>query len=317
MGNSQTVARDRALQDITQRISVTVTSQTQGSEQLIQGEAQDTYKSQFQLSSTATLENAQPLCTDNNDPTGMIHVAYQVDRRLPLTALADRLKQTLGDPLPAAIDWLGPRTLVNSQAVAELSQKLTNASGKQRLKLPVQLYRKEGNWYFSAGGAVVQVSAQEFPRLLNWHTQPKSDLTLSIKTVDEAQATSLRLKQGDTFVFELTGTLSCQITLFNIYPDGRIAQLMESLPLTPPMLRIPEQADAYFEAATAIPGEVSQDIIMALCTSAPLTALSFARLTPNGSMVQGQQNYNLDTLISWLDTQDVLEMSSLKLRIDP
>lgn len=314
-GTSWEEARAAALADIAQQLSVKVSSNSRGYEKLSEGERLDHFESRYQLSATATLENAVSICRDDQDPNGQIHTAYQVDLRLPLRILKDDLKARLAGQPPARYRFVGAKALIQSKVMRDLAERLSSFQARPIVTLETRLFRQHEQWYLQVGDAIVKVTEREFPLLLDWELEGSRPLLFA--AFDKDSYRTQRLQQGDTFQLAVFTPVPCVVTLFNVYPDGRLAQLLPPVQSHIGELRLPNTPGATFEAATAQPGQASHDVLLAMCSEKPLDTLAFSRLHANQGMVESQASFNLDTFIDWLDQQPVTGMAALRLRIDP
>ncbi len=314
-------ARTQAFQELATSIQVRVGVSSE-SHQVYSSKkgSQTDFSEDITLNSSVELQEAEQVCRDDNDPNGLIHVLYQLDRRTPVQKLAVQLRQQLAQQGPSELTWIGPKLLTQSAPALLLQSQLSNPSSTKPIRLPLQLQRSQAStWQLTAGNAIVSLSDRQLFEWLNWSSlSNSSELRFDAVQVNDQGDTlqpTVRYNDGDSFKFRLSGKQGF-VTLFNVYPDGRVAQLTASTRIEKNKVQwIPEEG--LFETQILLAGETARDWYVGVLTQTPLRDANFKQLQADSGLVSGSSSFQLDQFIRWLDQTKVQAVSGLMIETLP
>lgn len=313
-------AKQHALQDLAESLGESVISiRSEGVTRKKDTEVYREFHEEFSIQLRIKLDQAERICEDLDTPTTKVYVVYKVDRRTLQQKLADKLLNQWMR-VPATIHWQGPRALVESRLVVSLTQLLTrNANQSNTIELPVALTRMHGRWYLEVDGEMEPIGQLGLLDLLNWEVMEEGQLVLELLKVEAGKAhqwASKRFKAGDEFKIAIKSGTKHQgyITLFNIYPDGRVAQLLPSSTLNASAV-LPKEGVFISELLNS--GEPVLDTYIALFSEKPLDVTVFRQLEADAGLVEGEMAYGLDRFVSWLDGVDAFAIKAIHVETTP
>ena len=245
-----------------------------------------------------------------------------MDLRPPEQQLSSRLKQQWQGRLPRSIKWQGSALITESLAATKLYKLLTDADSaipQRRLKIGLtrsKAARSASGWQINVDNQVLPLRSHDLINWINWSAgKSVSALQLQAVKINNAQqllgpATSFRA--GDLFILRLSGAAGAKgmATVFNVYADGRVAQLGKSIALAAGQtLSLPQQG--VFESQLLNQGESVRDWYIAVLTRKPVTLQNFQQLQADRGVLDGSGSYQLDHFIHWVSSDQVEAVSSL------
>lgn len=319
-GPSLKEAKANALNDIAQQIETRIQSETDI--RVASGAAGSaTEASQSVRTYTSQRLEAAKRLQSEQTSAGQFFVAYSVDLRPRVEVITAALRQKWAGQLPSKIDWRGHQAIVSSEFVMDLDRRLTQKDFPAPVRqVNASLRRSQGQWLLVLNDHIARIGVNDLPSLLNWKERG-SDLLLAMKPLGKSRGRN-RLQAGDLFVFTIDAKApGGYVTLFNVYPDGRVAVLEDSRKLSTSQQvpsREQQQEGQALEAYTVEPGKTAQDIFLAIRSSRALDTTRFQAIVgEHAEPVKGEGSYQLDRFLRWLDKQDVLAMSVLRVEVHP
>lgn len=329
-----TLAKQQALDELATSLHVQVKVDSEVHQHVNQAEAQVSLKQHSSLTTSQALQGATQVCRDNTDPTGAIHLVYKLDRRPSQERLAAQLAASFKGAPPKTIVWQAPKVVAASPSARWLKKRLSNSSAGDELKrLPLTIRPLPASlWQVSAGEAVVDIPSHEIMDWLDLSTLTKhgsstegsshpkgSLLKLDIFVKGEGgklQQKGNRLKEGDLFRFHVHGNLIGFVTIFNLYSDGRVAQLTESKAITPGNTTyIPPKG--VFDANLLAPGQAVQDWYIAVHTDQPIHDARFRQLQDGAGILTTTSRPRLMDFLYWLAEIESLSVASILVETTP
>ena len=321
-GNGEALgeAKSRALQDIAETVSASVKSSSKGHSQKSGMKTSRSFQEEFEISAKVQISNAVRECLDQNDPSGLIHVAYKIDQRPPLSILSNKILGRWNGATPETINWHGPSALTNSSAAKQLEHNLTkNPVAGQTQTLSMSLYRKNGQWYLEVETEYVQIPEEMLGSLLHWSSTNNSPARVEMVKFNSDHPKgkkSNRYLEGDEFRFRVKTSMEepFYLTPFNVYPDGRIAQMTDSVEISGDTMF---PATGIFSAALLEPGKSVKDVYIFIISKSSINNVQFEKLRPDSGIASGDNSYQLDEFVKWIDTLDMVSIVSQEALVNP
>lgn len=314
-------AKANALNDIAQQIETRIQSETDIRTASGATGASTEATQSVRTYTSQRLEAAKRIRNEQTSD-GQFFVAYSVDLRPKVEVIAAVLRQQWGgDKLPSKIDWRGHQVIVSSDMISDLNRRLTQRDFPAPVRrIDASLRRSQGQWLLVLNDHIERIGLSDLASLLNW-SERGDGLSLGMKPLGKSRGRN-RLQAGDLFIFNIEAKKpGGYVTIFNLYPDGRVAVIEDSRQLTT-ALEVPsrkqQQEGQALEAYTAEPGRVAQDIYLAIHSPRALDTTRFQAIVgDNAEPVKGEGAYQLDRFLRWLDRQEVLAMSVLRVEVRP
>lgn len=325
VGESLAKARQYALSEIAQKLSSRVSVTTKSTTRSIDDYESQSFDQDVSIESDVAIDNAVELCRDVDDPRGKVYVVYQLDKRpLVQKVYSDLTRQWQGN-LPKTLHFKGPSILVNSHFISELREKLERDNSTLEKTVVIDLKRQNNRWVLSVNdSATYTVADRKFLSFI------APDFAGTVKALDidiasgEAPrppadfrfARSVRLKHGDDFSFRVASRRNGYFSLFNIYEDGRIANLLENRFIdTNSAFQYPD--GGTFTSLVLEDGKTTYDVYIGVLTANPIVLSEFAKLESRGGFLAGDDYYQFDQFLRWFDFVDPIGVSTLEARTDP
>jgi hypothetical protein len=315
-GDTRNEAKLHAVQEIAEQLQLNISASNTLSTVRNDDRVGSEFYSVVEITTERELIGARLLCVDDKDPSGTIHTLYEFDQRPAIDKLAAKILADRQGVKVKRLRWQGPDALINSMAIKKLSTLLTestgdpdaNAGSNDPLQLQIRLNRHQNRWYLAAGAHQVYIPDAAIPRLVSWKDKGHN-LSLRLNKVSQPHPQSLpQLKPGEQFFFEVSADNHQYLMLFNIYEDGRVALVTNGQGKG--NTRLPEKG--VLEAALLEEGRPTIDTYVAVATREPVTPPATIRgLQPWGKMVSGEQGYQLDYFMDWLEVLEPLDIASI------
>ncbi len=303
-GRSVDEAKRMALREIVESLQANISSRLQLTTEIDGNKVRIHGKSEINISANMTLENAQRNCFIQIAKDNFM-VAYQVDQRSSIEKLAQKITSSHYTIKPKRYVFNGLKPLLSGQFVKVLLEKLNlNPGDGQEQRYNVRLYRNLNGWYLAVGNINQRLYSADLPALLKWNKS--GDITLHIISRDR-QTRVYSLHQGEEFTFNITSSQPGFVTLFNLYADGRVSQLLLSQKIEH-RLSLPK--DAEFEAILMEGNKTALDTYIAIVTAHEISS-QFSKLELDGGINRGETTYVLDKFMNWLSQLEVIGMNSV------
>ena len=315
-GDTRNEAKVYAVQEIAEQLQLNISASDTLSTVRNNDRVGSEFHSVVEITTDKELIGVRLLCVDDKDPSGTIHTLYEFDQRPAIDKLAAKILADRQGVRVRRLQWQGPDALINSTAIKKLSTLLTESTGEpdadarsnDPLQLHIRLNRHQNRWYLAAGAHQVYIPDVEIPRFVSWGDKGQN-LSLRLNKVSHPHQQSLpQLKPGEQFFLEVSADNQGYLMLFNVYGDGRVALVMEGRVWG--NTRAPEKG--VLEAAALEEGRPTTDIYVAVATREPVTPpVSIRELQPWGGIVSGEQGYQLDYFMDWLEVLEPLAIASI------
>jgi hypothetical protein len=128
------------------------------------------------------------------------------------------------------------------------------------------------------------------------------------------------MKSGQEFIFSVESPQDGYLSIFNIYPDGRVAIIKGNLALNANKKTIyphPIEDGIVLQAATIDPEIPGMDIYIAIETKERQNLLEFSQLSNEGNFVSGETTFSAATFSRWFDNLKTKQAAVLKTRTEP
>ncbi|MBN48375.1 MAG: hypothetical protein CMN85_02480 [Spongiibacteraceae bacterium] len=325
VGKDVMAARQFALADIAQKLSSTVSVTTVATTRQLDDYESESFDQDVSIKSNVSVSNAVELCRDDRAPIEQVFVVYQLDKRpLVQKVYADILGSWSGE-YAGVVNFKGPTILTGSRFASELQSKLVREGSEQVRTVVVDLQRQNNRWVLSVNdGATYGIDDRSFLSFIS----PNFGRTVKALDIDIASgqaperpvefrfARSVRLRNGDDFNFRIASRRNGYLSLFNIYEDGRIANLIENRPVSgQDVLHYPEGGS--FTSLLLEDGRTTYDIYIGVLTETPILLSEFAKLTAEGGYLAGDEHYQFDQFLRWFDFVNPIGVSTLEARTEP
>lgn len=314
-------AKRNALLALARQNRVEVEAETQVNAHRDQGEVERQVWSQVNTEVDQKLRGAELVKIKSIGD--LYYAAYRLDMRPASQVITHRIREQWSGPLPRKIEWKGPSSLIHGEVVQELEEMLTKSDGNGNRSIRVSLQRNNGRWLFQTGNTVTPLRDLRLERILSFSglNQNQGSLQLTAQACEGAR-TLQRLVASQCFTLKLTSTkVNGYFTVFNLYPDGRVAVLADNRPLVErqqiPSRKAQQEQNLVFIARSANSGKSAQEIYLAIHTRSHLDTASFPKLSLNKGLVEGKTTYKLNRFLRWLDRQQLEDITWLKVRIKP
>ncbi len=322
-------ARNAALADIAGSLSSQISVQTTSTLSSVNDVESDSFKQNVDISSHVSIDDAVETCRDTGDPGGSVHLVFRLDKRPVVQKVYSDLITSWGGIHPNLVLMKGPSILIGSKFVAELKAKLERGNaGIDVQTVVLDLQRKNNTWVLSVGqNATYTIADRSFLTFIapNFIREVKA-LDLSVLHADQMGSTELatedfqfarsaRLRHGDSFVFRASSRRNGYLSIFNVYEDGRIANLLENRSIAAgKSIQFPE--GGTFTSLLLEDGKTTYDVYIAVLTEAPVLISQFGKLNDDGFLT-GKNSYQFDQFLRWYDFISPLGVATLEARTDP
>lgn len=266
-GMNQRAALNQAYQDLSEKLSVLVTTTTESSTRRDRaGDVARELSNHIQTRSSAELSDVERICLDSNDPRGLVHLAIRVDLRAPATIAAEQLSQRWGG-MPRHIDWHGPAALRESPFLRNLQRELAQRPSRPGTETAqLRLYHRLDRWQLAVNGEPLPTGDSGLNELIHWSALNTPGLAVTIVN-EHDQPLRRQVRDGTEFRLQFNSGQSGYFSLIGIYGNGQVSIMRENLRITD-TLRIPERG--IFEAYIKGDGRRSREYYIALVTPGPL-----------------------------------------------
>jgi len=303
-GRSVDEAKRMALREIVESLQANISSRLQMTTEIDGNKVRIHGKSEIKISANMTLENASRNCFIQIAKDNFM-LAYQVDQRSSIEKLTQKITSSHDTIKPKRYVFNGLKPLLSGQFVKILLEKVNQNPGDgQEQRYNVRLYRNLNGWYLAVGNINQRLNSADLPTLLKWNKS--GDITLHIISRDR-QARVYSLHQGEDFTFNVTSSQPGFVTLFNLYDDGRVSQLLPSHKIEQ-RLTLPKNAD--FGAVLLEGNKAALDTYIAIVTAHEISS-QFSMLDQDGGINRGEATYVLDKFMNWLSQQEVIAINSI------
>lgn len=321
-------ARQIALADIAQKLSSNVQVTTRSSLRAVDDYESESFDQDVLISSDVAIDTAVELCRDVHDPDGKVYLVYQLDKRPLIQRVYSDLLESWRGVYPEAVEFKGPSILRDSRFIADLRSKLERAGeGGTSKTVVVDLRRQNNQWVLIINeGAVYTVADRHFLTLISPDFRGTVK-ALDIDVVSDAGgqppvpedfrfARSVRLRHGESFNFRIASRRSGYVSIFNVYEDGRIANLLENRFVTNNQAVVFPEGGA-FTSLLLEDGKSTYDVYIGVLTDTPIMLSEFAKLEAHKGFLTGDQFYQFDQFLRWFDFVDPTGVATLEARTDP
>lgn len=312
-GDSFRTAKADALRDIAESISVRLKGRTETSTRLEDTQASSQFSEEVLLETSATFSDAEQVCALQRSSDGRWFAVFEVDTRSPIQRFGVLLAQRAG--YPTTVELQGDRHLIYSQLADQLRTVLRGQSRQEKhVVLPIQLERQHGGWYLMALGEQVRLRDNQILNAIHIQSSPR--ILLSLASHGKVENDLIQLMAGEEFYLDVHVSDSGYISLFNVYGDGRVANLALNHPVSAQAsVQVPEPGQV-FQASLLQDGESAEDLYVAVLTKSPITPTSIQQLRENAGLVSGESSFSLHSLLKLLDREDT-EVTSLRVTTLP
>jgi hypothetical protein len=312
-GESFRAAKLSALQDIAERINVSISGTTQTRTSLESGEAERAFLEEVSAQSSVNLSNATELCAKQRREDGLWFVVFEADTRNPIQQFGVRLASVIGHVSDFALT--GNQFFLESEIADQLRSVLQGQARRPgRASIDLRLERQHGGWYLAAMGEQVRLRPGQVLDIFHINSSPR--LLMSLARHGQADEDLAQLVAGEEFTLTLHASEPGYISVFNVYGDGRVAnmtlnrQVSAGEPLT-----LPDEGQV-FNAALLEKGKAAEDVYIAMHTRAPVRETQIQQLRENAGLVSGENSYSLHTLLRTFE-QTGPDLASLRVTTLP
>jgi hypothetical protein len=275
--------------------STTINSQELTSPNIKQPRYSSDVKVQQSISSKYTLTGVRLICEDSKTDKGVVYALYEFDSRSLTEKIISQLVKGHEEDGYSHINWQGNTGIARSTVFQRVESSLLNPKG-DIAHFTLELTQVDGIWSLLVNRVKYQLSPIDLADIIS--SIKGSDSDLSIKLIDK------NLESKSSFIDKEPFTMSVKckgpakyMSVFNVYEDGRVAQLEDSKPCenrTMPEIGI-------YQSGLLIPNEAAMDIYLVVRSDKPL---QFTTLI-DGQYVNGANSYSLDSLLRVLGNADV------------
>lgn len=312
-GESFRAAKLSALQDIAERINVSVRGTTKTRTSLESGEAEREFLEEVSAQSSVNLSNAAEVCAKQRAEDGLWFVVFEADTRNPIQQFGVKLASVIGQV--SDITLTGNQFFLESEIADQLRSVLQGQARKPgRASIDLRLERQHGGWYLAAMGEQVRLRPGQVLDIFHINSSPR--LLLSLARHGQADDDLAQLVAGEEFTLTLHASEPGYVSIFNVYGDGRVAnmalnhQVSAGEPLT-----LPEEG-LVFNAALLEKGKAAEDVYIAMHTKSPFRETQIQQLRENAGLVSGENSYSLHTLLRTFE-QSSADLASLRVTTLP
>jgi len=312
-GESFRAAKLSALQDIAERINVSVTGSTQTRTSLESGEAERAFVEEVSARSSVNLSDAAQVCAQQRPEDGLWFAVFEADTRNPIQQFGVRLAEVTGNV--SNVSLTGSPYFLKSEIADQLRSVMQGLARRDGVaSIDLRLERQHGGWYLVAMGEQVRLRPGQVLDVFHIDSSPRLLLTLSRH--GQADDDLAQLIAGEEFTLSLHSSEAGYVSIFNVYGDGRVANMAlnqrveAGAPLT-----LPEEG-MVFQAALLEEDQASEDVYVAMHTTQPVRETQVQQLRENAGLVSGENSYNLHTLLRIFE-QVAPDLASLKVTTLP
>lgn len=299
-GESLAEADAMALADISRQMQVHVKSRIESRTEDTDGSVHRRVAQEVALETSRQIHRADR--TYHAPRSGVHYVALEVDLRPDADILAERIRRRWGGEglsLPETLNLEGPKALTQGEMARRLRQLLTSPEGSGTRSLPLSLSRRDGGWVLGLCSESLPIA--EVKGLFDFSVHTSGDMELFMENPSGKRYPN-RLHHGDEVVFRMEGPFaSGYLSLFNVYPDGRVSLMEDNLGVKGGGARIPEPSGEYFTNAILEPGVAQLDTYVAVLTQRPGSLVRFRHLSDVEGLMEGEGSYGAEVLADFLD----------------
>ncbi len=312
-GDSFRTAKSDALRDIAETVSVRLQGKTETSTRLRNDQASREFSEEISMETSASFSDAEQICALQRPSDGRWFAVFEVDTRSPIQRFGVKLAAKAG--YPTTVELQGDRHFLYSQLADQLRSVLRGQARQQKQTvLPIQLERQHGGWYLLALGEQVRLRDSQILDAIYIKSSPR--VLLSLASHGKTESDLVQLVAGEEFHLDIHVSESGYLSLFNVYGDGRVANLALNQPAgAQASLRIPGEGQ-LLQAGLLQEGEPAEDLYVAVLTQAAITPAGIQQLRENAGLVSGESSFSLHSLLKLLDTEEA-ELASLRVTTLP
>ena len=305
-GRTLAEASRSALQDISSQVKVQVTGSTGTYQVAIGGRlVEDRLIDSTVVKTGELLRQARRVRVQRIG--GTTFAQHRLDLRAESARLAEAVLQKWRGVRPQRITWKGSTALARGVFAAKLADHLVSKAGSGVREVPISLLRQANLWLLSVDGVTIPLDAFKLGRLMRF----ASSSPLRLRPIP---ATGLsgrhRFVDGDRLHFEISGAQGGFVSLFNVYPDGRVGLVVQNAPAAATR-RVP--AEGEFATALARPGEPAEDLYVLLQSTKALPLQRFASIAGRSKLLTGEDKYQLHELLELAGSAQVQHSTALAL----
>ncbi len=269
-GSNLDEAKANAKEDIAQKLS----SNVQSSMSIISNDEGSKSNANLNITTNINLVNLKTLKMQE------VNSSYFVALKYENLDLAYRMKKSFGDTKCENGD-------VNSYIKnTTIFQNITSAVG---CELSIKLQRENSAWYLTYKEQMFLLNNSEFEQFYESINNQKYTFMANQKV----------LKDGDSFYFNLSSDEMVYVTLLDVYENGIVTLLQDSI-LIDKKLQIPSKdSQSYFEAGLVKENQDTHDLYVAIFTKEPLDMSRFEYA--NEELASSELAYKFDQLINFID----------------
>lgn len=277
--SSEAEAKQKALNDITNQISVSIDYTMKSSSKLKGDEFSETITEQSAQQSTATLNGAKVLKAETLD--GKYYIAMEYENIPSIDKFTRELKSRY------FIEDEKQNSYIKNSAINKSIKKSLNKS------LNFELLRKDKKWYIKYKESLEPLDDRDFANFFS--TTLNDDISITTNAKNNI------LYDGDQFYFKVNSSQNGYVTIFTVYEDGTVSTLVRNIKIRRDSLEnIP---DAEFEsipqAGLMKEGVETFDLYVALYSPKKVTLDNFAHA--DEALIQDERYKNFDELINYLN----------------
>lgn len=293
-GESLRSAKLSALQDIAERINVSVTGTTQTRTSLESGEAERAFVEEVSARSSVNLSDATQVCAQRRAEDGLWFAVFEADTRNPVQQFGVRLANVTGNV--SDISLTGSPYFLKSEVADQLRSVIQGLARRDGIAaIDLRLERQHGGWYLAAMGEQVRLRPGQVLDVFHIDNSPR--LLLSLSRHGQADDDLAQLIAGEEFALSLHASEAGYVSVFNIYGDGRVANMALNQPIKAgEPISLPDEG-MVFQAALLEEDVAADDIYIAMHTTQPIRETQIQQLRENAGLVSGENSYSLHTLL--------------------
>lgn len=312
-------AKQQALSEISESIEVTVVGTSNLQTSVTGSNVMQASSQEIKLHTEQKLKQVIKLkeqVTEDDE----FFLAYKLDLRPSEIRIAEALnKQWSG---VSKLTWSGAPWLTSSQFISALTQNIvsqnTNPASSEK-KASVKLHRQNNQWILLINKSAHIIWIEDLQRLFAWNSSDDKNFFLELQNRSKEKL-SLRLKEGQKFIIKLTNRLKKPgyFTLFNIYPDGRIVLMQESVVIAQdnefPPTEIQDKGYSL-SAELAEPGKEGVDVFLALRTPNIIDTLEYRKV--QDIVATGENAFRLHEFLEFLNRAQIRDIATIRVSISP
>lgn len=297
-GESFRAAKLSALQDIAERINVSVSGTTKTRTSLESGEAERAFLEEVSAQSSVNLSNAAEVCARQRTEDGLWFVVFEADTRNPIQQFGVKLASVIGQV--SDITLTGNQFFLESEIADQLRSVLQGQARRPgRASIDLRLERQHGGWYLAAMGEQVRLRPGQVLDIFHIDSSPR--LLLNLARHGQADDDLTQLIAGEEFTLTIHASEAGYVSVFNVYGDGRVANMALNREVSAgEPLTLPDEG-LVFTAALLDKGKAAEDVYIAMHTPDPFRDTQVQQLRENAGLVSGENSYSLHTLLRTLE----------------